>query len=165
MTKEKINTAEINQKILPLIEKTVKEHGLVTVEVNFINESGKWHLKIFIYKSGAPVTHEDCEKIVKSLNEPLDEIIPIPYILEVSSPGTERKLKSENEYEIFKGERVKIKLKKSEEHEAGTFIAKIKDYSKEKGLTLELAEEKGELTVKNKNISSIKLEPEYNYKK
>ncbi len=164
MTKEDVNKTEILKKITPVIEKTVEDSGLLTVESGFLKQAGKWIVKIFIYDPQKPVTHEECENITKKIDPYLDEIIPVPYCLEVSSPGTERKLKSEREYEIFKGKRVKVKLKKTEEREAKTFPAKIRNYKEAEGLTLELPGEAGEIKIKKEDISSVKLEPEYNFK-
>ena len=47
----------------------------------------------------------------KILNDFLDELIPVKYYLEVSSPGLERKFKSDKEFIIFKGRRISIKCK------------------------------------------------------
>jgi len=164
MVKESINKTEILQKIMPVVEQAAEENGLLTVEVNFVKEAGKWTLKIFIYNPQKPVTHEDCENITKKVDPVLDELISVPYRLEVSSPGTERKLKSEKEYEIFKGKRVKIKKKKTAESETKTFLAWIRKYTPEEGLTADLPDEEGEIKIKQENISYVKLEPEYKFK-
>ena len=54
---------------------------------------------------------DDCEKVSKSLSAALDEKDPIPhnYVLEVSSPGLDRPLKSEKDFERFKGHWIKVK--------------------------------------------------------
>ncbi len=140
-----LNKAEINKKILPVIEKAVEINGLKLVEANFTKEAGKWMLKIFIYNPGAPVTLEDCENITKNLNDYPDELIPVSYNLEVSSPGINRKFKSEKEYDIFKGKKAKVKMKNGE-----VFITEVNDELKEKYI--------------NKEISYTRLEPEYKFK-
>lgn len=52
---------------------------------------------------------EDCERMSKALEIALDEvdIIPYVYVLEVSSPGTDREIKSDREFLAFKGFMVK----------------------------------------------------------
>ncbi len=163
MTKENVNKTEILKLIKPVSEKAAQESGLLEVETVFLKEASKWTVKIYIYNPRSSVTHEDCEKITQKLAPCLDEIIPVPYCLEVSSPGTERKLKSKKEYEIFKGERVKVKLKKTTEKDIKVFPAKIRDYKEDEGLILEMPDGT-ELKIKNEDISSVKLEPEYNFK-
>lgn len=164
LTQESINKHEILQKITPVLEKAVQDSGLVLVEANFIKEAGDWTLKLFIYNTQKPVTLEECETFTKKIGIFLEELIPVPFRLEVSSPGTERKLKTEKEYLIFKGERAKIKLKKSAEREQKTFQAIIKGYDPINGLTLKLPEGE-EIRIKKEDISSVKLEPEYEFNK
>ncbi len=52
---------------------------------------------------------EDCERMSKALETALDEadVIPYPYLLEVSSPGTDREIKTDREFVAFKGFMVK----------------------------------------------------------
>jgi len=137
-----MNKHEINERILPVIEKLVNESWLKLVEADLTKETGKWVLKIFIYNPKKPVTHEDCEYVTRKLSDLLDELIPFPYNLEVSSPGLDRKLKSEKEYDIFKGQKAKVKMKDGE-----VFITEINEDLKEK--------------YKNNEIKYTKLEPEY----
>ena len=128
---------------MPIVDKIVKDSGLILVEADFVKEAGKWTLKIFIYNPEKPITHENCENVTRKLSEHLDEIITVPYYLEVSSPGIDRKLKSEREYHICKGKRAKIKLKTGE-----IFISEIDDEIMKK--------------YRNNEISYTKLDPEYN---
>ncbi|MGK5082169.1 ribosome maturation factor RimP [Bdellovibrionota bacterium FG-1] len=58
---------------------------------------------------------EDCVKVTRFLDEPLDQIPEIinvfrdgPYDLEVSSPGIDRPLRTQREYEKFAGREVRI---------------------------------------------------------
>ena len=161
MTKDNINKSKIIEKIMPIIENAVEDSEFSLVELNFVKESGNWYLKIFIYNPQKPITLEDCEIVTKKIAPYLDEIISVPYRLEVSSPGTERKLKSKKEYEIFKGKKVKIKLKKTAEKESQIILAKIRNYTEEEGLILELPEKKEFLKIKKREITYVKLEPEY----
>lgn len=163
MKQDNVNKSEIIKKVFPMAEKTAEEFGLKFLEVDFVEEFNKWHLRIFIYTTERPITHEDCEKVTEKLAEPLDLIIPIPYYLEVSSPGTERKLKTSQEYLIFKGNRVKIKLKQSLDNNLKTFIGTIIDYNNEKGLIIKIEETNQTVEINEDNISFVKLEPKYKY--
>src|ERR1035437_6802948 len=111
MKQENINKKEIIDKVTPVVEKKAEEVGLIALEVDFKMEAGNWHLIIFIYSSEHDITHEDCKSLTKNLDDCLDEVITIPYYLEISSPGLERKLKSSKEYNLFKGKKAEIKLK------------------------------------------------------
>ena len=163
MQKENVNKVDIIKKVTPIVEKAVEEFGLQLLEVDFVQEFNKWHLQIFIYNPKGTVTHEDCEKVTSKLAEYLDVMIPVPYYLEVSSPGTERKLKSSREYEIFKGNRVKIKLKQPINENIKVFVGTIQDYDKETGLKIKPEDTNQIIEIEEKNISQIKLEPKYEF--
>jgi ribosome maturation factor RimP len=70
-------------------------------------------LRIVIDKP-AGVTHEDCANLSREVGTILDveEVIPgDSYVLEVSSPGLDRKLLRAADYERFTGSRVKLKTR------------------------------------------------------
>ena len=93
---------EIIEKITPVIENAAMKNGVIPIEIDFQKESGKWFLRIYIFDPEHPVDLDDCEKLTRSIDDFLDEIIPVKYSLEVSSPGLERKIKSSKEYTVFK---------------------------------------------------------------
>ena len=101
---------------------------------------------------------DDCEKVTRSLNDFLDELIPIKYYLEVSSPGLERKFKSDKEFVIFKGRRISIKLKTPLEGETERiFKGEIIDWDDNEGLTFLRFEDGEQLQIPKSNIQSAKL--------
>jgi len=67
-------------------------------------------LRIVIDKPGG-VTHEDCASVSREVGTILDVEDAVPggsYVLEVSSPGLDRKLTRAADYERFTGSRVKL---------------------------------------------------------
>src|SRR6185295_5248183 len=59
-------------------------------------------------------TLDDCEHISYRISGLLDlreDLMPGTYVLEVSSPGMDRVLKREKDFERFSGHRAKIRLK------------------------------------------------------
>ena len=97
-------------------------------------------------------------KVTRSLSDFLDELIPVKYYLEVSSPGLERKFKSDKEFVIFKGRRVSIKLKEALEGETEKiFKGEILDYNDTEGLTFLRFDDGQELVIPRSNIQSAKL--------
>ena len=148
---------EIINKITPLVENTVMRFGFMPVEIDFVRENNKDILKIFIYSNTKPVTLDDCEKISRSLDEFLDELIDFKYSLEVSSPGLTRKLKSEKEYLIFVGKIVSIKTKTNDVFPNYKVEGKILDYNEEKGVLIEEVETKKEYYININDIKSSNL--------
>lgn len=100
---------KIEDVVTQLAEPIADEFGLELVDVEFKKEGGSWFLRIFIDKE-AGIELEDCEKVSRSLDIKLDEVDPIhqPYHLEVSSPGLERPLKKDKDYERFTGRQIEI---------------------------------------------------------
>lgn len=148
---------ELIDKITPLVENTLMRYGFIPVEINFARENDKDILKIFIYSKNKPVTLDDCEKISRSLDEFLDELIDFKYSLEVSSPGLTRKLKSEKEYLIFIGKLVSIKTKTNDIFPNYKVEGKILDYNDEKGVLIEETETKNQYYIKIKDIKTGNL--------
>lgn len=156
--KQDINRQEIIEQITPLIENTAMRYNLVPIEIDFSKENHRWFLRIFLYSKERDVTLDDCENITHSLEGFLDELIPVKYYLEVSSPGLERKFKSEKEFMIFKGRRISLKLKEPLEGETEKiFKGEILDYDVNEGLTFLRFDDGAELQIPKENIQSAKL--------
>lgn len=87
-----------------------EEAGYELVDAEFVKEYQRWVLRVFIdHPNGIGL--EDCEKVSKALSTALDQGDPIPhqYTLEVSSPGLDRPLKTDKDFERFKGQKIKVK--------------------------------------------------------
>ena len=120
----------------------------------FFSDAGLEYVVSFIKDE----TLDDCENVTRSLNDFLDELIPVKYYLEVSSPGLERKFKSDKEFIIFKGRRISLKLKTPLEGETERiFKGEIIDWDDNEGLTFLRFEDGEELQIPKDNIQSAKL--------
>ena len=106
MTKRRIEDV-VEEIVLPIVEKVAFE----LVDIEFLKEGGHWYLRVYIDKPGG-IAIEDCQTVSEMLSDKLDETDPIKqtYILEVSSPGLERPLKKQSDFDKFKGELVEVKL-------------------------------------------------------
>jgi len=95
--------------VAQLAQPVVEAAGLELVDVEFIKEGGGWYLRIFIDKPGG-VGLEDCQAVSQKVDRLLDETDPIQYSyrLEVSSPGLERPLKKQSDYQRFEGRLVTV---------------------------------------------------------
>ena len=156
--KQDINRHEILDKITPIIENTSMRFGYIPIEIEFIKENHRWFLRIYLYSKEKDVTLEDCENVTRSLNDFLDELIPVKYYLEVSSPGLERKFKSEKEFIYFQGRRISLKLKEPLEGETEKiFKGEIIDWNDVEGLKFLRFDDGEELQIPKNNIQSAKL--------
>ncbi len=93
-----------------------EENGYELSRTEFVKEGQTWYLRVYVDRLENGVygymSSDDCEKISRYLSAKLDEEDPIKqnYYLEVSSPGMDRPLISEKDYERFKGEVIEVKL-------------------------------------------------------
>ncbi len=92
-----------------LLKRAVEEEGLELVHVEYRSNVSPAILQIYIDKPGG-VNHQDCERISKQIGELLDEedVIALSYMLEVSSPGIERPLFKEEDYQRFVGKEIQL---------------------------------------------------------
>jgi len=158
LKQESVNQREILAKITPLIENTAMRFNLIPIEIDFEKENHRWFLRIFLFAHDRGVTLEDCENVARSLYDFLDELIPCKYYLEVSSPGLERKLKSDREYLLFQGKNIMLKLKSGVgEKEDKVFKAKILDFSETEGLKVLKLDDEQEFTINKDKILSARL--------
>ena len=99
------------QKVWEIAEPIVTNLGLKLWDIRYVKEGADWYLRVFIDKDGG-VDINDCEKVSRALDEPLDENDPIPqaYTLEVSSPGLERPLVRDEHFEQFIGADIMVKM-------------------------------------------------------
>ena len=97
----------VREAILPC----VTELGYRIWDVSYHKIGADYHLEITI-DSDDGIGIEDCEKVHRAIDPILDECDPIEgfYYLEVSSPGIERELKSEEHIALSIGEVVEAKL-------------------------------------------------------
>ena len=102
----------IKEKALELSEELAKERGVYVVDAEYAkNEDGDYSLCFYIDKEGG-VGIDDCEGFSKAVEEILDreDIIDRNYMLEVYSPGADRILKKEREFNYYAGREVDVKL-------------------------------------------------------
>lgn len=102
--------SKVTEIVEELAAPITSELGLELVEVEYVKEGKNWFLRIYIDKDMG-VDIEECGLVSEKLSEKLDEIDPIPhnYFLEVSSPGAERPLKKEKDFEKAIGKNVFVK--------------------------------------------------------
>lgn len=97
----------LEEKLKPEIESLGYELEYVTCE----KEGNNQYVRVVI-DNVAGITTEDCEKVSKYLDEKVDKLVRYEtgYILEISSPGLEKKLKSVRLYNKYIGNKISVKL-------------------------------------------------------
>ena len=101
----------LKDKLLELLAPEVEALGYELVELDAPGGGGPGTLRIYIDRE-AGITVEDCERVSHRVSGVLDVEDPIPghYVLEVSSPGLDRPLRTEAHYARQLGHVVKVVL-------------------------------------------------------
>ncbi len=91
------------------------EVGCYIYDVEYVKEGGARYLRIYADKKEGGISLDECEVINRAMCEFMDEKDPIKenYILEVSSPGVERKLRTPEHFEQYMGRTVDVGLYKA----------------------------------------------------
>ena len=95
--------------VADIIRPAVDGEGLDLVDVEYKKEGKNWYLKVYIDKPHG-VTLEDCQSISHQIGDliEIENIVSRQYILEVSSPGLDRPLKTARDFLRNKDRRVQV---------------------------------------------------------
>ena len=97
-----------------LIEPVVQGFGCELWGIEKLQQGRQVVLKIYI-ESAKGINVDDCARVSRQVSAILDVEDPIPgeYMLEVSSPGVERRLFKPEHFNVCKGEKVQITLRQA----------------------------------------------------
>lgn len=102
----------VTQELTEIVKKETEEAGYEFVDLKYGKRGQSWFLQVFADKEDG-ITLYDCEQLSKKLEYELDrhpELLKHSYRLEVSSPGLDRPLKNESDFNKFKGKKVNFKF-------------------------------------------------------
>jgi len=102
------------EKIRGMAERVATSEGLHLVDVELKGGNSNPLLRVYIDKA-AGVSHADCQLVSEQLSAMLDVEDPFPgrYVLEVSSPGLDRKLTKPSDFTYFVGRRARLVLREA----------------------------------------------------
>ena len=150
--KKKGNVA---QRVWELAEPLAKELGLSLWDVQFVKEGADWFLRVFIDKEEG-VSIDDCVDMTHALSPVLDKEDPISqeYLLEVSSPGLERRLTRPEHFAAYVGRPVRARLIRPLETGERELTGVLLGVDEEGRLELQLDEDTS-VTLEKKECSSV----------
>ncbi|HST10977.1 MAG TPA: ribosome maturation factor RimP [Terriglobales bacterium] len=157
------------ERVRAIAERVAATSGLEVVEIELRGGGKTRMLRVFLDKP-AGVTHEDCAQFSREFGTILDveDAVPGSYVLEVSSPGLDRKLTRAADFERFAGNKVKLMTRepvKGNRH----FEGRLESF-REGRLTLDLSEARGKkrpaagtpqkIDIELRNVEKANLVPE-----
>ena len=98
------------EKVREIVDRVAQSSGLEVVDVELHGGGKARMLRIYIDKPGG-VTHDDCSSFSREVGTIFDVEDAVPgssYLLEVSSPGLDRRLSRPEDYQRFTGSLVKL---------------------------------------------------------
>lgn len=100
---------ELIDRVTLIAEEYLDERGIEIVETTYRREQQGMVLRLLVDKPEG-VTIAECEEINKFLSDELDreDVIQERYVLEVSSPGLDRPIKTERDFERAMGKQLEI---------------------------------------------------------
>ncbi|MDP3298042.1 MAG: ribosome maturation factor RimP [Thermodesulfovibrionia bacterium] len=142
-------------KVKEIIEPAIKGLGVALEDMELRKMGRRVFLRVIIDKEGG-VTIDDCEQVSREIEAQLDveDPIPYPYTLEVSSPGLDRPLKTQGDFKRFCGKTARIVTSTPVENQT-FFIGEIIEAG-DTDVTLLLSKDK-KINVQYKDIVRARL--------
>jgi ribosome maturation factor RimP len=99
----------IARQVFAIAEPLCESEGVELVFVEFHSETTGRVLRLFVDKPGG-ITLDDCAAVSRQLTDILDVSLEEvgPYSLEVSSPGPERPIGKVDDFNRFKGKKIRV---------------------------------------------------------
>lgn len=106
------------ESIRAIVERVAVSEGLALVDVELKGGRSNPLLRVYIDKPEG-VSHADCRLVSEQISAILDVEDPFPgsYVLEVSSPGLDRKLDKPSDFAYFVGRRARLVLREPVDEE------------------------------------------------
>ena len=109
---------QITDSVFHMAEELARQNDCFVYDVEFKKEGSDYVLRIILDvedDENNSVSIDQCEAVSRALSDLLDQNDPIDteYMLEVTSPGIDRPLKKESDFERFRGRSIDIGLYKA----------------------------------------------------
>ena len=150
-------------KVKEIVEPIITSLGYELYDVIYEKEGSENYLRIFIDKESG-ISIVDCENVNNAITDILDEkdVIKNQYMLEVSSCGLERRLRSDDQLEKVINKKIEVHTFKSvtEEKKEKIYIGLLISFD-DKSITINVENKETELIIEKENIA--KMQTVYNW--
>ena len=151
--------SKVTEMIEQLVAPIATELNLELVDVEFVKEGRDYFLRVYVDLPEGGIDIEQCVQVSERLSAILDENDPIEqnYYLEVSSPGAERPLKKESDFQNAVGKYIYVKtyepIKDMKE-----FEGYLKAYNVESlDMEIKIKTRKVQVTIEKEKIAKARL--------
>lgn len=152
------------EKVLELAKPIAEELDYELVDIEYLKEGKNWFLRLYIDQPSG-VSLDDCTKFSERLSMKLDEkpdnFIPHAYYLEVSSPGAERPLNTDEDINNAVGKYIYVKLYQMIGVD-NAFEGHLKEVTDDSIImTVKVKTRRKDVEIKRDNISKARLAIEF----
>lgn len=149
-------------RIEALAAPVLAAHGLSLVDVDWRRQGRRWLLRFFVDKPGG-VGIVDCQRLSRELGDLLDVagVIPESYDLEVSSPGLDRELRKDREFQWAMGKEVRAWVREAVDGRtewSGRLVAAGPD-------AITLSSESGPVRLPRALLDRVRLVPDLEWRR
>lgn len=102
--------SQLEMAVHTVAERIALEQGVELYWLEMRTVGPRWQVTVYIDRVGG-VSIDDCERVSRALEGPLDMLIDHSYVIEVSSPGIDRVLHTRAHYERALGKPVELRLR------------------------------------------------------
>jgi ribosome maturation factor RimP len=90
----------IRQSIAEIVEPLLQMHGFELIELQLQQRKGQWFIRVFADAEGG-ISLEDCQRLSRNIGQAFDAeaLMTTSYVLEVSSPGLDRPLRTVRDFQ------------------------------------------------------------------
>lgn len=150
-------TSIIEELMMPIVE----ELHLELVDIEYLKEGRDWFLRVYVDTPDNNIDIETCAVVSERLSAILDEQEQDPieqnYYLEVSSPGAERPLKKQEDFEKAIGKYVFIKTYEPVK-DMKEFYGYLTSYSDtELAIEMKIKTRKINVIIENEKVAQARL--------
>jgi len=154
--------ATYREDIIGLVEPVIESEGLELVELECLRMKTRWLVRIFIDREQGGATLDDCTAISHQVGDLLNVhgLPPGPDTLEVSSPGLDRPLTRDKDFEKYRGSKVRIRTREAidgSRNFLGT-LAEVAEQDGRKAVTVDV--DGKSVRISRDNIQKANLEYE-----
>ncbi|MDY0190419.1 MAG: ribosome maturation factor RimP [Desulfuromonas sp.] len=143
------------------------EQQLELVDIEYQQQGADWLLRLYVDKDGG-INLDDCALFSRELSAILDieEVPSCAYRLEISSPGLDRIIKKDADFERFAGQVVRAKTVVALDpdgrgYKRKSFVGKLIGLVDGKVVVDQQDEPQGQVELSRSDIDKVNLEPQF----
>ena len=150
---EGVKLTSLETKIKEVLEPVINDLGFKVYDIIYEKEAQDYYLRVFIDKDEV-ISSDDCALVSQTIDPILDEkdFIKGSYLLEVSSPGLERRLRNDDQLERAINSKIEVHTYKKV-NEDKVLVGNLISFS-ENNIILDINNEN--IEIDRNNISTMK---------